>query len=325
MTSLTPLFSEAFAIDSDTTDIKLWLRHRRLADISVFDTAHTVILMHGATYSSGSLFDTQIEGESFMDYLAASGMDVWAVDVRGYGGASRMASFDAPALENPPSARAEVAAGDLGNAIDFILKRQDLTQLNIIGMSWGGTVSALYTTLNPWKVRRLTLIAPQWLQEGKPALDPGGAIGAWRDIDIDAIEARWLRSVPDEKKHDLIPSGGFSQWATQTLSDEPNLQLKVQHKIRASTGPIQDTRDYWSVGIPVYDPGDIRVPVLLLHGEWDQDVPVNATLNWFLRATGAPWKRWVEIGEATHMMVLEKNRKQVFALSRDFITQILNV
>ncbi|GAB2940404.1 alpha/beta hydrolase [Hafnia psychrotolerans] len=325
MSYSTQLSREAFAVDSDTAGIQLWLRHRWLADRTVFDTAHTVILMHGATYSSGSLFDTQVEGESFIDYLAASGMDVWAVDVRGYGGASRMASFEAPALDNPPSARAEVAACDLGSAIDFILKRQNLTQLNIIGMSWGGTVSALYTTLNAGKVRRLTLIAPQWLQEGKPALDPGGAIGAWRDIDIDAIEARWLRGVPDEKKQDLIPPEGFSQWAMQTLSDEPNLQLKAQRKIRASTGPIQDTRVYWSAGIPVYDPADIRVPVLLLHGEWDQDVPINATLNWYLRATGAPWKRWVEIGEATHMMVLEKNRKQVFALARDFITQTLNV
>lgn len=325
MSYSTQLFGEAFAVDSDTTGIKLWLRHRRLADTCLFDTAHTVIMMHGATYSSGSLFDTQVEGESFMDYLAASGMDVWAVDVRGYGGASRMASFDEPALENPPSVRAEAAAGDLCSAIDFILKRQNLTQLNIIGMSWGGTVSALYTTLNTGKVRRLTLIAPQWLQEGKPALDPGGAIGAWRDIEIDAIEARWLRGVPDKKKHDLIPSGGFSQWAMQTLSDEPNLELKAQRKIRASTGPIQDTRVNWSAGIPVYDPADIRVPVLLLHGEWDQDVPIDATLNWFLRATGTPWKRWVEVGEATHMMALEKNRKQVFALARDFITQTLNV
>lgn len=324
MSYSTQFFSETFAIDSDTAGIKLWLRHRRPAEKTVFDAAHTVLLMHGATYSSGSLFDTQIEDGSFLDYLAAADMDVWAVDVRGYGGSSRMASFNAPALENPPSGCAAVAAGDLGSAVDFILKRQNLTQLNIIGMSWGGTVSALYTTLNADKVRRLTLIAPQWLQEGKPAIDPGGEIGAWREIDIDSIEARWLRGVPEDKKNDLIPPGGFTQWATQTLSDEPDLQLKAQRKIRASTGPIQDSRTYWSKHVPVYDPADIRVPVLLLHGEWDQDVPVNAALNWYLRVTGAPWKRWVEIGEATHMMVLEKNRRQVFALARNFIAMALN-
>ncbi len=325
MTNIPPLFSEAFAIPSDTRDISLWLRHRRRADTTDFDAAQTVLLMHGATFSSGSLFDTPLEGESFLDYLAAAGLDVWAVDVRGYGRASRLPSFSLPARENPPSARAETAVRDLGSAVDYVLAHHGLTQLNLIGMSWGGTVASLYTTRNTANVRRLTLIAPQWIQDGKYALDPGGEIGAWRDIDIDAVESRWLQAAPDNKKNSLICPGGFMQWARQTVNEEPDPVLRAQRKIRVSTGPIQDTRCYWAKNKGVYDPADIRVPVLLLHGEWDRDVPVNAIQDWFLRATGTPWKRWTEIGEATHMMVLEKNRRQVFELTRYFISQVLDM
>ncbi|EIC83108.1 alpha/beta hydrolase [Serratia sp. M24T3] len=320
-----PLLREAFTIPSDTPEIGLWLRHRRNAGQEIFDAAHTIIMMHGATYSSGSLFDTPLEGKSFMDFLASAGFDVWALDVRGYGGSARPASMCEPAMANPPSIQADVASRDLATAVDYILARQQLEQINIIGMSWGGTVTGLYTTLHNEKVRRLALIAPQWLTSGKTALDPGGELGAWRDINIDSVETRWLQSVPGHKRADLIPAGGFALWARQTLAEEPNDDLRQRRHIRASTGPVQDKRDYWTAGRPVYQPADIRVPVLLLHGEWDSDVPIDLAQSWYLSATKAPWKRWTEIGEATHMMVLEKNRYQVYEEIRDFLRYPLTV
>ncbi|KAJ9430785.1 alpha/beta hydrolase [Pantoea sp. YR343] len=319
MTFKQSIFREGFSIPSDTTGINLWLHHRRLEGREAFGSMRTIIMMHGATYSSGSLFDIPLEGESFMDYLAAAGFDVWALDVRGYGGSTRPDCMNAPAADNPPSVQANVAVRDLSTAIDYVLTRQNLESLNVIGMSWGGTVSSLYTTKNNEKVRRLALIAPQWLLKGPAALDPGGKLGAWRDITIDDIEARWLRSVPEHKKQDLIPAGGFALWANQTLAEEPDQELRDHRRFRAGNGPVQDTREYWTAGVPVYLPADIRVPVLLLHGEWDADVPVDLACSWFLAATHVPWKRWVEFGEATHMMVLEKNRYQVWEeISRFF-------
>ncbi|QDY44340.1 alpha/beta hydrolase [Candidatus Pantoea soli] len=302
------LYREALSVASDTDGIILRLHHRRQEEQVTFDAAHTVIMMHGATYSSGSLFDIPLEGESFMDFLAAAGFDVWAVDVRGFGGSTRPDYTE----DNPQLVQAEVAVRDLSAAVNYVLARQQLKSLNLIGMSWGGTVSGLYTTQNYEKVRRLALIAPQWLLQGQAALDPGGRLGTCREIIIDDIKNRWLRSVPEHKKHDLIPEGGFSLWAEKTLSEEPDEVLRRKGLIRANNGPVQDTRKYWTAGVPVYQPADIRVPLLLLHGEWDADVPVELAMNWFISATRAPWKRWTEIGEATHMMVLEKNRRQVW-------------
>ena len=70
-------------------------------------------------------------------------------------------------------------------------------------------------------------------------------------------------------------------------------------------------RDYWSVGRPFYEPEAITAPVLLLHGEWDLDVPLPRMAALFQRLTGARYRRWVEIGEATHMVVMERNRWQI--------------
>ncbi|OON42006.1 alpha/beta hydrolase [Izhakiella australiensis] len=324
MSRTTELFSEAFTIPAATAGIELNLRHRRPQGQTRFDASRTIMMMHGATYSSGSLFDTPLEGASFIDWLAAAGFDVWALDVRGYGASTRPAAMLAPAADNAPAVGTEIAVSDLSCAIEYVLQRQGLTQLNIIGMSWGGSVTGSYTSRHPDKVRRLGLIAPQWLTSGRAPLDPGGELGAWRIIEVNAMEKRWLSGAPQHKRATLIPPGGFAAWKAQTLSEEPDEALRRQDMMRASNGPVQDTRDYWTVDRPFYDPAAITVPLLLLHGEWDVDVPVSLAQAWFLRATGAPWKRWIEIGEATHMMVLEKNRVQVYQALSDFFLSDLS-
>ncbi len=317
MTTLPVLFDEKIRIPASHGE-ELQLRHRRLTQQTHFDASHTVLMMHGATYSSGSLFDIPMEGQSFMDYLALAGFDVWAVDVRGYGGSSRPAAMNTPASEHPPAVGAKQASADLATAIDYLLHRLKLQHINLLGMSWGGSVTGYYTSQNNNKIRRLVLIAPQWLTTLSP-LDPGGELGAWRLIDIPAVKSRWLRGVPQDKQQTLIPRGGFELWAERTLAEEPAHELRIQQKIKASNGPVQDTRDYWTNNSPLYDPADIRVPLLLLHGEWDADIPVSLAQSWFLRARHSPEKIWVEIGEATHMMVLEKNRHQVYAAAARFL------
>src|SRR5204863_5664082 len=50
-----------------------------------------ILLLHGRTWSSLPNFDLQVQGErrSFMDALAEAGIDVLALDLRGYGASER--------------------------------------------------------------------------------------------------------------------------------------------------------------------------------------------------------------------------------------------
>ena len=82
--------------------------------------------------------------------------------------------------------------------------------------------------------------------------------------------------------------------------------------LRAPNGVVLDGRNTWRAGKALYDPSRIIVPTLLIHAEWDADLPSYMAHAYFTQLTNTPWKRFVEIGEGTHMVFLEKNRMQLF-------------
>ncbi|TDV72651.1 alpha/beta hydrolase [Pseudomonas sp. LP_7_YM] len=312
MTSNTNIHSQSLMIPSDTAGINLHVRNKRPQGMERSDAAHTIVMMHGATYSSTSLYDTRIEGYSFLDYLAAAGFNVYAVDVRGYGESTRPLEMGQPAADNPPLVRTETAIRDFGTAVEYAIRANDVEQVNIIGMSWGGTVTGAYTVRNASKVRKLGLIAPQWLSDLPIPLDAGGQLHAHRVVNASAARTRWIGAAPEEKRETLIPDGGFEAWLENTVASEPDKTLRAEQSFVASNGPIADVREYWSAGKPLYEPAEIEVPLLLVLGEWDIDVPPEAGMKYFKRAVKAPFKRLVTLSEATHMLVLEKNREQAF-------------
>jgi pimeloyl-ACP methyl ester carboxylesterase len=319
MKDLDRISTEHFQIPSDTPGINLHVLNKRDLNIKSFSAERTILMMHGATFSSGSLYDVAHDGYSFVDYLALQGFDVYALDVRGYGESSRPAEMDRPPQENAPLVRTETGVRDLGSAVDFILRTRGLKKLNVIGMSWGGSVTGAYVSRHNDKVVKLGLIAPQWLSTGPVPIDNGGQLDAYRIVPVSAIKERWLSCAPAHSRDGLIPKGWFEAWVAATVKTEPLETLREKNAIRATNGAILDIREYWTAGKPFYDPSQIEVPVLLTHGEWDRDVPLDLAQAYFSTLNGAPYRRWLEVGEATHMMVLEKNRLQVFnALARFF-------
>lgn len=307
----TGLIAEDLMIPSDTAEIELHLRRKRPASMREFSAARTILLMHGATYSSASLFDVPLGGVSFMDHLASRGHDVYAVDVRGYGGSTRPPEMDRPPQDNPPLARTETGVRDLGSAVQFILHRRGLDRLNLVGMSWGGSVAGAYTSRHNDRVAKLALIAPQWLNTRPVRIDAGGKLGAYREVAVLDARPGWLNAAPEPARAGLIPEGWFEQWAEATLATDPASSTTNPPAMRAPNGAILDIREFWGAGRKFYEPGDITVPVLLTHAEWDIDVPLDVTQAYFSSLTGAAYRRWVEIGEGTHMVILEKNRRQV--------------
>ena len=78
---------EEFRVPSDA-GIEVYVRNKRPAGMTQFSAAKTVIYVHGATYPSETAFDLQLDGMSWMDYIAKQGYDVYLLDVRGYGKAT---------------------------------------------------------------------------------------------------------------------------------------------------------------------------------------------------------------------------------------------
>ncbi|WP_027525607.1 alpha/beta hydrolase [Bradyrhizobium sp. Ec3.3] len=315
------LVVEDFMIPSDTAGISLHLRNKRAAAQKAFSAERTILMVHGATYSSASLFDVPLGGRSFMDHLAVQGYDVFALDVRGYGGSTRPPEMNAPAQDSEPLVRTDVAVRDLTSAVEHILKRRGIPRLNLVAMSWGGSVAGAYTASNNGKVLKLALIAPLWLLKTPAPIDSGGALGAYRKVPVLDFRERWLAAAPEAARESLVPEGWFERWAEASLATDAQGNAERPRVMRAVNGPIQDIRDYWAAGKAFYDASDIRVPVLLVHAEWDRDVTMASTQDFFLSLKRAPYRRWVEIGEGTHMVLLEKNRLQAFDAVSQFLAE----
>ncbi len=310
---------EDLLIPSDTAATTLHLRHKWLPALAPFGAERTVVLVHGATYSSGSLFDVRLGGLSFLDHLALAGLDVFALDVRGYGGSTRPPEMDEPPERGLPIVRTETGVRDLASAVDFVRARGGFAHLGVVGMSWGGSVAGAFAAAKPDAVSRLALVAPQWLRSGTSPLDAGGPIGAYRTVVVTDMEARWRGAAPEDRRGGLIPPGWFEQWVAASLATDP--RGAATGVMRAVNGPIADIREHWSRGQPVYDPAGILAPVLLVHAEWDVDVPLDAAQAYFLALRNARYRRWVEIGEGTHMVLLERQRMQAFRAVSDFLTE----
>ncbi len=320
-TAAPKVIMEEFTVPAADPGIGLYVRNKRPQDVTKFSGEKILLFVHGATYPAETAFDLRLNGRSWMDYIASHGYDVYLVDLRGYGKSTRPPEMDQPALDNAPIVRTETAVKDVAAAVDFIRKRRGVSKINLMGWSWGTTIMGWYTAQNNDKVNRLVLYAPQWIRQTTALTDSGAKLGAYRSVSRDAAKGRWLTGVPEDKKADLIPPGWFEAWADATFATDPVGSKQTPPVLRAPNGVLQDGREFWSAGKPLYDPASIRVPTFLAHAEWDADLPSYMLYEYFAKLTNTPYKRYVQIGEGTHTIIMEKNRMQLFQAVQQFLDE----
>jgi pimeloyl-ACP methyl ester carboxylesterase len=309
-------------IPSGDAGIQLFVRNKHPAGKPT-SPDKILLFVHGATYPAETAFDLPIEGVSMMDLIAARGYDVYLVDVRGYGRSTRPAEMSQPPEANKPIVSTAVAAHDLGAAVDYILGKRKVAKIDVMGWSWGTSIAGLYTSEHNDKVNRLVLYAPQWIRKETPAPAAANAppLGAYRLVSKDSAKARWLKDVPADKQADLIPPGVFEAWADATWATDPEAAKHNPPMLRATNGVFEDSMKYWSAGKALYDPGKITVPTLLLHAEWDADLPSYLAQGYFAQLKNTPYKRLIELSEGTHTVMMEKNRMQFFRELMGFLDE----
>jgi len=301
--------------------IEIYVRNKRPADMSAFRPERTLLFVHGATYPAHTSFDLRLDGVSWMDYIATRGYDVYLLDLRGYGKSTRPPEMDDKPEANAPVVRGVTAVKDISAVVDFILKRRGIPRLNLLGWSWGTTLMATYTTENPGKVERLVLYAPAWIRTTPSLSRPAGPLGAYRAVAREQAKSRWLTGVPEDKKAALIPAGWFESWADATFATDPVGAKMTPPALRAPNGVQQDGDEFFSAGKPYYDPAKITVPTLLVHAEWDRDTPAYMAQTLFPLLVNAPGKRYVQLPEGTHTIMMEKNRLMLFEAVQAFLDE----
>jgi alpha-beta hydrolase superfamily lysophospholipase len=166
------------------------------------------------------------------------------------------------------------------------------------------------------------LYAPVWIRQTPSLVQSGpGPLGAYRTVSRDQALGRWMTGVPEDKKGTLIPAGWFDAWADATFATDPEGAKVSPPTLRAPNGVIQDSADYWSAGKPYYDPAKVTVPTLLVHAEWDRDTPAYMAQTLFPLLVNAPGKRYVQLPEGTHTIIMERNRMMLFEAVQAFLDE----
>ncbi|WP_280151837.1 alpha/beta fold hydrolase [Piscinibacter sp. XHJ-5] len=310
---------DEFHVPSKSAGIELFVRNKRVKGAQAFPSSRIVLFVHGVTFPSESTFDLSLDGLSWMDYIARAGYDVYLVDVRGYGGSTRPAAMSEPPDRNPPVATLAEAVDDVDAAVDFIRRRRHVERINLIGWSWGTAIMGRYAASHGDKVERLVLYAPVWQRTTQSPAAPGtDAKTAYRLVNVAAARSRWLAGVARDKQEQLVPRGWFETWVAANLATDPWGSNRLPPVMRAPNGglPAPQPSGDW---VPPYDPVLIKAPTLLVKGEWDADTPSSMAQALFPLLANAPVKQYVEIGEGTHSIMLERNRMQLFRVVLSFL------
>lgn len=305
----------------DDPSIKIYVRNKHPEGMTQFGPDRTIVFVHGATYPAETAFDLPLGGQSWMDYIASRGFDVYLLDVRGYGRSTRPKEMDQPADANGPIVDTATARLDVDAVVDHVRQRRGLSKVTLLGWSWGTAIMGSYTAENVGKVERLVLYAPVWLRQTPSLVQVQGKLGAYRAVKREAAKERWLTGVPDDKKAELIPAGWFDAWADATFASDPVGAAQNPPVLRAPNGVVKDGLEYWSAGKPMYDPGRITVPTMLVLAEWDHDTPPYMAQTLFPLLKNAPAKKLVMLGEGTHTIIMERNRMQLFNAVQQFLEE----
>ena len=311
--------TESAHVQSRDVGVQLYVRNKRPAAMTTFTPDRVLLFVHGVTYPAETTFDLKVDGASWMDFIAERGFDVWLMDVRGYGRSTRPQEMEKPPRDSAPVVNTEVALVDFGAVVDHILRLRRIPRMTVMGWSWGTVIAGAYASRNADKIERVVLYAPLWVRQTPGGLRFDGS--AYRMVTMDAARQRWLSGVPTDKQKDLIPPGVFEAWWSANMEADPVGAKQTPPVVRAPNGALADGMQYWEADTRYYDPGPIRAPTLLIVGEWDADTPPSMAQALLARLTNTTRKRLVIVGEATHTMLLERNRMQLFREVQTFLEE----
>ncbi|MFN4350670.1 MAG: alpha/beta hydrolase [Hylemonella sp.] len=243
-----------------------------------------LVLAHGSATAGRESFDLKVPGHpeySLMDFLAKQGFDVFAPDMRGFGSSTKPEGH----------ITTEQAAGDLNAVVDFICKLRGVAQVQLLAWSWGTQYSGQFVMAQPQKVKRYAAYAQMHAQSPDLLARRERLATFQRAPYIRISEPGWklrFNSMTPEAVNDPVVMDAFAKAAALVETKSP-------------TGPQVDllTRQ------PLIDATKITVPVMLIHGQYDDVADLPGLLPFFT-ALPNPDKQYTVVPEGGHMLHLQK-------------------
>ena len=281
--------------------IRLFMWRKRLAGAKGVAPRGTLLFVHGSSMASTPVFDLQVPGKpeySVMDRFARLGYDTWCLDHEGYGRSTKTRDVNCD-ISN--------GADDLAAVSEYITRTSGDAKLLMYGASSGALRAALFAERQPARVRRVALDAFVWTGEGSPTLAKRSKrIDQWRNnkrrpIDRAMIESIFTRDHPGTTDQGIV--GVFADAVLKLDSSVP-------------TGTYLDM----SANLPVCTPEKLKVPTMIMRGEYDGIASLQDLTNYFMRVAHAD-KSFVIMPGIAHTSLRSKNYEIAFHALETFFSQ----
>lgn len=246
-----------------------------------------VVLCHGSATAGKESFDLQVPGKpsySLMDVLAASGFDVFALDVRGFGRST-----------HPDGLMTTMEASqDLNAVVDYVLKLRGAKKVSVLAWSWGTQYAGMFIMAQSGKVDRYISYAQMHLNS--PDI-------ARRRPRVDFFRKNPYISIPEAawkpRFYSMAPASASDPEVVDAFA-----KAAVQVERKSPTGPQLDMVTI----MPMINPRLMPVPTMIIHGEYDDVADLNGLLPFFAELPN-PRKQYVVVPDAGHMMHLQKGHR----------------
>jgi pimeloyl-ACP methyl ester carboxylesterase len=242
------------------------------------------VLAHGPATAGKESFDLQVPGKpsySLMDFLAREGFDVFALDTRGFGRSTHPDGH----------LTTQEASEDLNAVVDYVLQLRGAKRVNLLGWSWGTQYSGMFVMAHPEKVARYVSFAQMHVDSVDIAKRRPRIEAFRKDPYITIPEAGWkprFYSMTPVEANDSDVVATYAKAAAQVEKKTP-------------TGPQLDMVTI----LPMVNARLVVVPTMIIHGQYDDVADPDGLIPFFQKLPN-PYKKYVVIPDAGHMMHLQK-------------------
>jgi alpha-beta hydrolase superfamily lysophospholipase len=124
-------------------------------------------------------------------------------------------------------------------------------------------------------------------------------------------DKRWEGEIPIDDKDQYRERGVADAFNAAALATDPTSGTRNPPSLRAPNGVLEDTF-MQATGRRIWNASSIYVPVLVIAGEYDTWSYPEDREALMRDLTNAPVTKSVLIKDATHFVIFEKNRGQLY-------------
>ncbi|MDA9909392.1 alpha/beta hydrolase [Gammaproteobacteria bacterium] len=285
-----------------------------------------VLFIHGAGTPAEVGFDVPVPGFSWMEYLADKGLDVFSMDMTGYGRSTRPLVMNdrcnlSPAQQeelfgdscDPSYAFATTSMAsdwhDIDGVVNYLRELRGVEKVHLVGWSQGGPRSGGYAAQHSDKVANMVLLAPAY-RSNTPALES----------ELDFRGAALTKQSHDDFVNNWNRQVGCTDQYSQLVSDAVWSEMLASDPVGATWGSgVRRAPRAMTFGWNEAVVANTQTPLLMVAGT--HDAQVNAQLVKNLYADyGAAEKVYFEMTCSSHNAMWEKDAEILFEATYQWLT-----